>query len=437
MLRQQRTLRDIASFEGIGIHTGASAQLRFLPADPNSGVFFRVTQNGRTVDIPATVDQVPDNTPFARNTTLVRDGVSISTVEHVLATLYGLSIDNCIIELDGPEPPEPADGSCRSFVEKILGVGIVEQGVPAPFYEVNRPVQWSKEGIGITAIPYDGFRVSFTIQYPNEVIGTQYASFDITPDIFAREIAPARTFALKREVNHLLGQGLIQGGTLSNALVVDEDKILNDEPLRFPDEFVRHKILDLLGDLSLLGMPVKGHVISLKSGHGPNVNFVRKVSALEAGTKRVYRPKKPEYWDIRAIMDFLPHRYPFLLVDRVLEMVPGKRVRGLKNVSINEPFFQGHFPGHPIMPGVLLIEAMAQCGGVLVMSLMEQPETKLVYFSSIDKARFRKPVLPGDQVEFELEVLKFRRSTCKMAGKAFVAGELVAEAELLAAVVDR
>jgi UDP-3-O-[3-hydroxymyristoyl] N-acetylglucosamine deacetylase / 3-hydroxyacyl-[acyl-carrier-protein] dehydratase len=178
-------------------------------------------------------------------------------------------------------------------------------------------------------------------------------------------------------------------------------------------------------------------VISLKSGHGPNVNFVRKVSALEAGMRRLFRPKKPEYWDIRAIMDILPHRYPFLLVDRVLEVVPGQRVRGIKNVSINEPFFQGHFPGHPIMPGVLVIEAMAQCGGVLMMSLMEQPETKLVYFSSIDKARFRKPVLPGDQIEFELEMLKFRRSTCKMAGKARVAGEVVAEAELLAAVVDR
>ena len=437
MLRQQRTLRDVAEFEGVGIHTGARARVRFLPADPNTGLVFRVTQEGRTVDIPATVDQVPENMPFSRNTTLVKDGVSISTVEHVLATLYGLGIDNCLIELDGPEPPEPDDGSCREFVDRILDVGIVDQGVPATFYEVSRPVQWSKENIGITAIPYDGFRVSFTIQYPNEVIGTQYASFDISPDIFAKEIAPSRTFALKREVNHLRAQGLIQGGTLSNALVVDEDKILNDEPLRFPDEFVRHKILDLLGDLSLLGMPVKGHVISLKSGHGPNVQFVRKVAALEAGTNRVYRPKKPEYWDIRAIMDILPHRYPFLLVDRILEVVPGERVKGIKNVSINEPHFQGHFPGHPIMPGVLVIEAMAQCGGVLMMSLMEQPETKLVYFSSIDKARFRKPVLPGDQVEFELEMLKFRRSTCKMAGKAFVAGELVAEAELLAAVVDR
>ncbi len=437
MLRQQRTLEKAADVEGVGIHTGEDTRLRFLPAEPNTGILFRVTQEKRTVEIPALVDHVPENTPFHRNTMLSRDGISVSTVEHVLATLYGLSIDNCILELDGVEPPEPDDGSCQAFVQKILEAGIAEQGVPASYYEVRRPVQWSREGIGLTAIPYDGFRVSFTIQYDNPVIGTQYASFDITPEVFARDIAPARTFALKREVDHLRGQGLIRGGTLRNAIVVDEEGILNDEPLRFPDEFVRHKILDLIGDLSLLGTPIKGHVISLKSGHQPNVQFVRRIAAQEAGRRRIYRPKKPEYWDIRAIMDILPHRYPFLLIDRVLEVVPGRSVRGLKNVTINEPFFQGHFPGHPIMPGVLVIEAMAQCGGVLMMSLLEQPQTKLVYFSSIDKARFRKPVLPGDQIEFELEMLKFRRNTCKMAGVARVGGEVVAEAQLLAAVVDR
>jgi UDP-3-O-[3-hydroxymyristoyl] N-acetylglucosamine deacetylase/3-hydroxyacyl-[acyl-carrier-protein] dehydratase len=437
VVRQQRTLKDAVVLEGVGIHTGERTVLTFHPSAPNTGIRFRIPKGEDYVEIPATVDQVPENTPFDRNTTLSRDGVSVSTVEHVLATLYGMQIDNCTLELNGPEPPEPEDGSCRQFVQRIQETGIVEQGVPAPVYEVRKPVQWSREGIGITAIPYDGFRVSFTIQYDNSVIGTQYASFDISPEIFAKEIAPARTFALKRDVNHLLGKGLIRGGTLHNALVVDEDEILNDEPLRFPDEFVRHKILDLLGDLSLLGLPIKGHIISLKSGHQPNVHFVRRLAAIEAGSNRVYRSKNPEYWDIRSIMDILPHRYPFLLVDRVLEVVPGERVRGLKNVTINEPFFQGHFPGHPIMPGVLLIEAMAQCGGVLMMSLLEQPETKLVYFSSIDKARFRKPVLPGDQVEFQLQMLRFRRNTCKMEGVAIVDGQTVAEAELLAAVVDR
>lgn len=437
MVRQQRTLKAEAVYEGVGIHTGETARLRFIPAEPNAGIRFRVRQDGEWVEIPAHVDSAPQDAPFERSTKLIVDGASVTTVEHVLATLYGLSVDNCVLELDGPEPPEPADGSCKSFVDAILAQGIIEQGVPATEYEVTRPVQWSREGTGITAIPYDGFRVSFTIQYDNSVIGTQYASFDIDPETFATEIAPARTFALRREVDHLRGQGLIKGGTLSNALVVDETEILNDEPLRFPDEFVRHKILDLIGDLSLLGMPIKGHVISLKSGHQSNVQFVRKVAALEAGRNRIYQPKKPKYWDISAVMDILPHRYPFLLVDRILEVVPGKSVRGLKNVTINEPFFQGHFPGHPIMPGVLLIEAMAQCGGFLVMSHLELPETKLVYFSSIDKARFRKPVLPGDQVIFEAELLKFRKNTCKMSAVARVDGQVVCESEMLAAIVDR
>lgn len=437
MVRQQRTLKAEAVYEGVGIHTGEQTRLRFIPAPPNTGRRFRVLHDGEWTEIAAHVNAAPQDMTFERSTRLTSNGASITTVEHVLATLYGLNIDNCILELEGPEPPEPSDGSCKSFVDAILAVGIVEQGVPASVYEVTRPVQYSREGIGITAIPYDGFRVSFTIQYDNPVIGTQYASFDIDPDSFAREIAPARTFALRREVDYLRGQGLIQGGTLSNALVVDEDRILNEEPLRFPDEFVRHKILDLIGDLSLLGLPIKGHVISLKSGHESNVQFVRRVASQEAGRNRVYQKTNPDHWDMQAIMDMLPHRYPFLLVDRILEIDPGQRVVGLKNVSINEPFFQGHFPGHPIMPGVLLLESMAQCGGFLIMSRLEQPQTKLIYFSAINSARFRKPVLPGDQVTIEAKMLKFRTNTCKMSGVARVGDQVVAEAELLAAVVDR
>jgi UDP-3-O-[3-hydroxymyristoyl] N-acetylglucosamine deacetylase/3-hydroxyacyl-[acyl-carrier-protein] dehydratase len=437
MLRQQRTLDRPVSFEGIGIHSGQAAKLRLLPAAPNTGRVFRVTQAGKTTEFPASVESVSGDDPFQRCTSIGGNGMVVHTVEHILATLYGLSIDNCILELDGIEPPEPADGSCRAFVEAILKAGIVDQGVPAPYYEVNKPVQWQKEGIGLTALPYDGFRVSFTIQYDNQVIGTQYASFEISPETFASDIAPARTFALKRDVDHLRGQGLIQGGTLDNAVVVDEDRILNETPLRFPDEFVRHKILDLLGDLSLVGMPIKGHVISLKTGHHANVQFVNKMRLSDADKNRIYNKRKPTHWDIRDIMDLLPHRYPFLLIDRILEVKPGERARGLKNVSINEPFFQGHFPGHPIMPGVLILEAMGQMGGVLLMSMIEQPETKLVYFTNIDKAKFRRPVLPGDQLVFELTMMRSRRNTCKMRAIAMVDDQKVAEAELIAAVVDR
>jgi len=437
VLRQQRTLKGPVEYKGVGLHTGEEVVARFVPAPPNSGLVFKVRKGDEWVEIPALVDFIPENQPFRRNTTLRREGVEIHTVEHILAALYGLSIDNCIIEVNAHEPPEPEDGSCRAFVEQLSKVGWVDQGVPVVFYDVKRPIQWSQGQVGITAIPYEGFRVSFTIRYDNPVIGTQYASYEITPESFAREIAPSRTFALKKDINHLQAMGLIKGGTLRNALVVDDERILNEEGLRFPDEFVRHKILDLMGDLALLGMPIKGHIISLKSGHETNVKFVRRLMALEKRRIRIYPTKKPTYWDISAVMDLLPHRYPFLLIDRILDVEAEKSARGLKNVSINEPFFQGHFPGHPIMPGVLIVEAMAQLGGVLLLSMIEQPETKLVYFSAIDKARFRKPVLPGDQLILEVELLRFRRNTCKMRAKASVAGQVAAEAEMLAAIVNR
>ncbi len=437
MLRQQRTLKKPVEYKGIGLHTGEEVTVRFLPAPANSGLVFKVKKGEEWVEIPALVDFIPENQPFLRNTTLRREGVEIHTVEHILAALYGLNIDNCVIEVSASEPPEPEDGSCRAFVERLLDAGMRDQGVPVVFYDVKRPIQWSRGQVGITAIPYDGFRVSFTIQYDNPVIGTQYASYEIDPDSFTREIAPSRTFALKKDINHLQAMGLIKGGTLKNALVVDDERILNEEGLRFPDEFVRHKILDLMGDLALLGMPIKGHIISLKSGHETNVKFVRRLMALEKRQMRIYPTKKPTYWDISAVMDLLPHRYPFLLIDRILEVEPEKSARGLKNVTINEPFFQGHFPGHPIMPGVLIVEAMAQLGGVLLLSMIEQPETKLVYFSAIDKARFRKPVLPGDQLIIDIELLRFRRNTCRMKATASVDGSVAAEAEMLAAIVNR
>jgi UDP-3-O-[3-hydroxymyristoyl] N-acetylglucosamine deacetylase/3-hydroxyacyl-[acyl-carrier-protein] dehydratase len=294
-----------------------------------------------------------------------------------------------------------------------------------------------ENGIEIQAVPADDFRVSFTIQYDNPQIGTQYASFSISPGVFENEIAPARTFVLYEDVEQLRTMGLIKGGTLKNALVFTRDGVMNEESLRFPDECVRHKILDLIGDLSLLGAPLRGHVHAVRSGHAANVRFVRMLWAIHQNRRRNAAGSAPGVWDINLIQEIMPHRYPFLLVDRIIELEDRKRVVGLKNVTINEPFFNGHFPGHPIMPAVLIIEAMAQTGGVMLLNTVDDPKKYLVYFTRVDKAKFRRPVLPGDQLRFELEMRSLRRGMCTMQGYAYVDGVLVAEAELSSVIVER
>jgi UDP-3-O-[3-hydroxymyristoyl] N-acetylglucosamine deacetylase/3-hydroxyacyl-[acyl-carrier-protein] dehydratase len=280
--------------------------------------------------------------------------------------------------------------------------------------------------------------VTFTIDYANTLVGTQYASFELNTEVFLEEIAAARTFAMFEDVEPLRKAGLIRGGSLANALVVTPDGIKSDEPLRWKDEFVRHKILDLVGDLSLLGMPIKGHVICVRGGHAVNVAFVKR---LVEDAKKSYRWREPGQksisLDIQQIQEIMPHRYPFLLVDRIVDLVDRDHVTAIKNVTINEPFFQGHFPGHPIMPAVLIVEAMAQAGGILLLNTVERPETKLMYFMGIDNAKFRRPVRPGDTLRFELKLLKLRAKFCKMHGKAFVDDDLVAEADLLSTVMDR
>ena len=435
MIGQQTTIGSPTTLEGVGLHTGGRVRMSLHPLAPDSGIVFRRVDRDPPLEIPARAENAPPKPALGRNTTIERDGTQIHTVEHILAATHGLGIDNLRIDLDSNEPIEPADGSCAYFVERLRAAGIVKQGTPKRTFVVRRPVTFREGDVELQALPYDGFRVSFTIQYDNPIIGTQAASFDIDPETFAREIAPARTFALLRDVRELQQRGLIRGGSLENAVVVDEDRILNDGPLRFPDEFVRHKILDLLGDLALLGRPIQGHVHSVRSGHETNVQFVRK---LKAAADAVAAPIRPGIvLDIHDIQRILPHRYPILLVDRILEFEDRKRVVGIKNVTMNEPFFTGHFPGHPIMPAVLIIEAMAQCGGVLLLNSVDDPANKLMYFVGIDKARFRKPVLPGDQLRFELQLIRFGGAVCKMEGKAFVDGELVAEAELLSTVIER
>jgi UDP-3-O-[3-hydroxymyristoyl] N-acetylglucosamine deacetylase/3-hydroxyacyl-[acyl-carrier-protein] dehydratase len=304
------------------------------------------------------------------------------------------------------------------------------------------------------------------IDYKNPALGTQYTSMYSLEDEFVKEYAPARTFGFLSEVEDLREKGLIKGGSLDNAIIIvdkemdDQEGIyfqklfdikkpifagqngtINNTELRFENEFVRHKTLDLVGDLFLLGVPLQAHVLAARSGHAANVQLVKKIRQVYEKKRITSKYQEPAFkdifLDINAIQKILPHRYPFLLVDRILDLEPNKRVIGIKNITINEPFFNGHFPGHPIMPGVLIVEAMAQVGGILLLHTVKEPEKKLVYLMGLDGVRFRKPVSPGDQIRFELELVKFRQSTCKMEGKAFVSGDLVAEASLLAQVVDR
>ncbi len=436
MLWLQRTVDKEVSIEGIGLHSGAPARMTFQPAELNTGLVFVVPGPDGDVRIPALVEHAVATADLVRATTLVHQGITVHTVEHVLAALYGMGVTNCLIRLEGGEPPVTGCASSLPYVEMIDRAGIRDQGLPSTYHKITRPVTLKLGDAEVTAEPADDFRISFAIAYDDELIGTQEASFEVRPWVFRAEIAPARTFALMRDVEGLREQGLARGGCLQNALVFNDGVLEGGQTLRFPDECVRHKILDLLGDLALLGMPLQGHVHARLSGHAANVEFTRMLAKTERRMPRIYPPREPRHWDIASIMEIMPHRYPFLLVDRITELVPGKRVVGIKNVTINEPFFQGHFPGHPIMPGVLIIEAMAQVGGVLLLSSVEDPRGKLVYFSGIDAARFRQSVLPGDQLRFELELLKLRGPLCKMKGTGWVGDTLVAEAELMSTIVD-
>jgi UDP-3-O-[3-hydroxymyristoyl] N-acetylglucosamine deacetylase/3-hydroxyacyl-[acyl-carrier-protein] dehydratase len=454
----QRTIAKIVAFEGVGLHTGVACRVEFRPAPADSGIrFIRLDLPGAP-EIPVAPRYARVDTEQMRRTILKSGDAEVHTVEHILAAAAGLGIDNLAIALTAQEPAEPRDGSAAPYVRMFLEAGLVDQGVPRRYFRVSEPVRYEENGVVLVGLPHDGLRITFTIEYDDAYLGTQHATYDIDQEVFVKEIAPARTFVLQRDVDALRARGMILGGSLQNAVVVQPKGILNQEPLRFDNEFVRHKILDFIGDLYLLGRPALGHFVSIKSGHATNVRFVQRLAASEKGgpaVKSVTAPRTetaekaaveakakgngsggPIQLDIAAIMKIMPHRYPFLLIDRILSLEEN-RVIGIKNVTINEPFFVGHFPGHPIMPAVLIIEAMAQCGGVLLLNSSYQPEEKLVYFIGIDRAKFRKPVRPGDQLRFELTLLRLKSRICKMEGKAYVDGDLVAEAELLSSIVDR
>ena len=423
----RRSVRGHAALEGVGMHTGAVSTLTFRPAEPGAGVVFRRTDLADSPPIPARLSSV---IAVERRTTLGEGKALVHTVEHVLAAVAALRLDDLLIELSGPEPPI-LDGSFLPFLRALEAAQPEEVGGEVVEYVVQDAFQFREGESSYLVGPGPGLRLDATIEFPHPVIGRQSAGFDISSETFARELAPARTFGFVREVEALRAKGLIGGGSVENAVVLDDEKVVGTT-LRWPDEFVRHKIGDLLGDLALVGGRIRAHIVATKPSHKGNVELGREL------VRHVQHPGRPVY-DLRKILDVIPHRYPMLLVDRILEVEPGKRIVGIKNVTINEPFFQGHFPGHPIMPGVLIIEAMAQVGGMLMMSMAgeEEVKRKVMYFMSLDNVKFRRPVVPGDQIRFELEMLKFSGKTCRMKGVGYVEGKVVAEAEMVARVIDR
>ncbi|MDZ4861656.1 MAG: UDP-3-O-acyl-N-acetylglucosamine deacetylase [Candidatus Hydrogenedentes bacterium] len=435
-MERQKTIARDASFSGIGLHTGNLTTITFKPAPPNSGItFFRADLPDRPA-IKAEVDNVVD---VSYGTTIGVNGVKVHTVEHVLAAIAGLCIDNLNIDVDASETPV-GDGSSVPFMTTLQKAGLVEQDAERQYITIKQPVYYRNEDVALSVLPSDDLRVTMTISFDHVAIGTQYASYIITPELFAKEIAPARTFGFLRDAKMLQEQGLIRGVSLENAVAIGDESILNEE-LRFPDEFVRHKILDLLGDMYLLGRPVRGHVIGVKSGHASHVKFSQEVkkSLLNGRSKkdsRVPVTKQPTLLDVNMIMKVLPHRFPFLLVDRILSFVPFERVVGIKNVSVNEPYFQGHWPSMPVMPGVLIIECMAQVSSVLIFHESGVDPGKVAIFLGIDRAKFRRTVVPGDQLVIEAEMLQIRRNACRVSAVARCDGHIVAEAEMMFGLMD-
>ncbi|HYK81930.1 MAG TPA: bifunctional UDP-3-O-[3-hydroxymyristoyl] N-acetylglucosamine deacetylase/3-hydroxyacyl-ACP dehydratase [Gemmatimonadales bacterium] len=424
----RRSIRRKASVAGTGLHTGARTEATFLAAPSGQGIVFRRVDLPGKPTVAARLSEVE---AVERRTAIGKGDVTIHTVEHVLAAIAAHEIDDLTVELTGPEPPI-MDGSVQPYFEALEHAGPTETTGEAVTLSVQAPFTVTEGDSSYVVAPARELRLTVTIEWPHPLIGRQAGSFTVTPATFARELAPARTFGFASEAAALEAKGLIKGASSANAIVLDEHGLAAGGPLRWPDEFVRHKAADILGDLALTGARVRAHIIATRPSHGGNVAMAR---ALARAAPRLGAPKM----DIGRIMDTLPHRYPFLLVDRIIEVEGQQRIVGIKNVTINEPFFQGHFPGHPVMPGVLIIEAMAQVGGMLLMSYFEgqNVEDKVVYFMSLDNVKFRRPVVPGDQIRFELDMVQFRGKTCKMKGVGYVDGQMVAEADMMATVVER
>ena len=442
---QQQTLRETVSFEGVGLHSGNKVSMSFLPAPPNSGIRFRrVDLDGRP-EVEARLENVSDTT---RSTTLSKGNIRIHTVEHLMAAFAGCGIDNVIIELDTNEPPI-ADGSARAYCKMIRTAGVAPQPEKREPYRVAAPLELQVGESLMSVFPHDRLKVSCTSADKHGRF-TQFFSAEVSAETWERELAHARTFCFYEEIEFLIKNGLIRGGSLENAVVIRDDAVLTTEPLRYPDEFVRHKMLDILGDLALVGRPLLAHVIAIKPSHTANCELARQIvsqmrkplvaaqtfapppaPAQPTATEKseiMERVQQGGSLDVVQIMKILPHRYPFLMVDRVTK-IDGTRITGVKNISIDEPYFQGHFPNHPIMPGVLQLEAIAQVAGILTLRQAENMG-KLAYFMAAENVKWRKPVRPGDTLIIDVELTKSRGKVGKAKGVCSVDGEVVSEAEV-------
>jgi len=438
---KQRTLSRPVSIKGNALHTGEAVTLTLRPAPAGRGVVFRRTDLSGSPEIEPRVDHVTD---LVRATTIQAGHVKIHTVEHVLSALSGCGIDNVVVEMNASEPPV-LDGSARPFVNLIIEGEPVEQDEEREYFVLDAPVSVTRGNSSIIALPHDGLKISCT-SADDRGIHTQHLSLEIDPESYVSQLAPARTFTIYEDIEELLKLGKIRGGSLDCAVVIKGDKIMSKEPLRFKDEFVRHKILDIVGDISLLGMPLKAHIVATRPGHAINAELTKilfdrlqerkKGGARKKGTARPPIRNDVEALDIRSILDILPHRYPFVLIDRVVEFKGAEELVAIKNVTFNEPYFNGHFPGNPVMPGVLQLEAMAQAAGILIIRLNNW-EPRPAFFMSADKVKFRKPVFPGDQLRIHAKLTKVRNGKIGVAEvSCSVDGQVVSTAELMITILD-